>query len=55
MVDDDEPSDLEKVVRKSIDLVLCDRDDCVMIGEYWPCYTMEHKKCRLYDTNVYKG
>ena len=54
MADSDEEvkkhiSELEKIVKKSLEYVLCDIKECEQFGEYWRCYTLNFKQCRIYE------
>jgi len=42
------PNDLEKVIHKERDLVLCPLKLCKISGEYWRCYTNSYKDCGIY-------
>ena len=42
------PSELEKVVRKSVDLATCPHNDCICYAEYWKCYNSNEKYCEVY-------
>jgi len=47
-MNENKPSELEKIVRKCKSLVICDVKKCNMRGDYWKCYMGNYIKCPVY-------
>ena len=48
MEENNNMSDLEKIARKSEDLIICDVKKCELRGDYWKCYMGNFRKCSIY-------
>lgn len=50
MVIENQQNELEKIVRKCEDLIICEmpKKKCEMRGDYWKCYMGNYTKCPIY-------
>ena len=48
-------SELEKVIKKDLDLVTCPKKDCTLFGDYYKCYLCNEKYCGIYLNWIVMG
>lgn len=49
-------SELEKVIKKAMDLTICPipKSECELKSDYWRCYTNDYMKCGIYRDYINK-